>query len=62
MEDVLLVGNRNTEILRLVGATFDSQKDEEKKINNSEKVWGKKFRHFLFYLFANFDIELSNIN
>ena len=60
LEKILLVFNRNAELLRLVGATFDSKvasllKDDEEKLDHSEKFAEKKafaYGHFLFYLFC----------
>ena len=57
LEKILLVVNRNAELLRLVGATFYSQsgfsqKDDEEKFDHSEKFAEKKafaYGHFLFY-------------
>ena len=58
LEKVLLLCNRNAELLRLVGATFKSgfaQKDEEEKFDNSEKLAEKRLP-FFFYLFVVVEI------
>ena len=59
LEKILLAFNKNTELLRLVGATFYSkvasvsQKDDEEKLDHSRKYAERKaFGHFLFYLFC----------
>ena len=62
---MLLVCNRNAELLRFVGATFDcafSQKDEKEKIYNSEKFAEKKFAIFCFICLSLLTLKLSNIN
>ena len=59
LEKVLLVCNRNRQILWLVGATFQSgfsQKVEEEKCENSEK-----FVIFCFIYLLLLTFELSNI-
>ena len=67
LEKVLLACNRNAELLRLVGATFDSknnflQKNEEKKFDNSENFEGKVSPFFCFIRLSLLTFELSNIN
>ena len=59
LEKILLVFNRNAELLRLVGATFYSkvadEVGDEEKFDHSEKFAEKKafaYGHFLFYLFC----------
>ena len=62
LEKILLVFNRNAELLRLVGATFYSKvaslrKIDEEKFHHSEKFAEKKafsYGHFLFYLFCRY--------
>ena len=48
LEKILLVFNRNAELLRLVGATFDSIDHSEKFAEKNAFAYG----HFLFYLFC----------
>ena len=55
LEKILLVFNRNAELLRLVGATFYSRLAE--KFDHSEKFAEKKafaYGHLLFYLFCRY--------
>ena len=58
LEKILLVFNRNAELLRLVGATFYgfSQKDDEEKFDHSEKPF------FVLFVLSLVTFELSNIN
>ena len=51
LEKVLLVCNRKAELLRLIGATFDSKVASRRRIilKSLQKI---KVHHFLFYLFA----------
>ena len=62
LEKVLLVCNRNAELLRLVGATFNSKVDEEEKFHNSEKFAEKNFAIFCFICLPLLTFVLSNIN
>ena len=55
LEKILLVFNRNAELLRLVGATFYSkvafsQKDDEEKFDHSEKFAEKKILCFIYFV------------
>ena len=66
LEKVLLVCSRKAELLRLVGATFDSKvaslRGLRKKNLIIPKSLQRKVSHFLFYLFAVvLTFELSNI-
>ena len=63
LEKVLLVCNKNAELLRLVGATFNFNTDSlrrmwQKNFINSEKFAEEKFTILLSLL----TFELSNIN
>ena len=67
LEEVLLVRNRNVELLRLVSGTFDSksgfsQKDDEEKLDNSVKFAEKKFAIFCFICLLLLLFKLLNIN
>ena len=66
LENILLICNRNAELLRLVGATFDSKvaslRSMEEKFDNSEKFGEKKFAIFCFICLSLLTFELSNIN
>ena len=61
LEKVLLVCNRNAALLRLVGATFDSNvslgKMKKEEFDNSEK-----FAIFCFICLLLLTFELSNIS
>ena len=60
LENILLVLNRNAELLRLVGATFDAKvMDKEEKFHNSEKFTEKKFAIFCFICLSLLTFELS---
>ena len=65
LENVLLVCNRNAELLRLVGATFDykvaSLRRVRKKVLIIVKSLQKKVRHFCFICLSLFTFKLSNI-
>ena len=56
LEKVLLVCNRNAELLRLVKANFNSKVAPLRRMRkkNSKKL--KKIRQFLFYMFVVVDI------
>ena len=60
LEKVLLVCNRNVELLQLVGATFDYKVASLIRIRKKNliilKSSQKKVCHFLFYLFGVVDI------
>ena len=66
LENILLICNRNAELLRLVGATFDSKvaslRSMEEKFDNSEKFGEKKFAIFCFICLSLLTFELSNIS
>ena len=65
---VLLVCNRNAELLRLVEDNFwfqsvrNATKDEKEKFDNSEKFTEKKFAIYCFICLLLLTFELSNIN
>ena len=52
LEKILLVFNRTAELLRLVGATFYSKKDDEEKFDHSEKFAEKKAFAYVFSFFC----------
>ena len=54
LKKVLLVCNKNAELLRLVGATFESKVEE--KFDNSEKFAENKFVIFYFICLSFVDI------
>ena len=67
LEKVLLMCNRNADLLQLVEATLDSKvasfrRMTKKKFDNSEKFAQKVFAVFCFICFSLLTFELSNIN
>ena len=59
LEQVLLVFNRNAELLRLVAATFDAKVASLGRIRKKnfiilKSLQKEKIRHVLFYLFVVF--------
>ena len=60
LEKVLLVGNRNAELLRLLGAIFDAKVASLRRMRKKNliilKSLQKKVCHFSFYLFRVVDI------
>ena len=61
LEKVLLACKRNGRSNYYYQTAF-SQKDEEEKFDNSEKLEGKKFSIFCFICLLLLTVELPNIN
>ena len=67
LEQVLLVCNRNAELLRLVGAIFyfkvtSLRRMSKKNFDNAEKSAGKSLTFFVSFVCRLLTFELSNIN
>ena len=66
LEKVLLVCNRNAELLRLVGVTIDSKVASPRRIRKKNLIFLKSLQKKKFALFCficlSLTFELSNIN